>query len=73
MRHIQRFFLVNKKLRQGCCLTPTVLKIYLKSAIKQWSIKCSQTRVHIGDRNLYTVICDNGQVLLTEDEEDADL
>lgn len=30
-------------------------------------------RVHIEDINLYTLICDNDQVLLNEDEEYANL
>lgn len=65
-------FLVNKGLRQGCCLSPTLFKVYLNSALKIWNRKCNSMGVQVGERNIQTLLFADDQVILAEDEEDAE-
>jgi hypothetical protein len=34
-------FNISKGLRQGCCISPTPLKIYIRKALEEWKRKCS--------------------------------
>ena len=33
-------FNITKGLRQGCCISPTVFKIYMRKALEEWKRKC---------------------------------
>ena len=34
-------FNITKGLRQGCCISPTHFKIYIRKALEEWKRKCS--------------------------------
>lgn len=68
---ISDYFKVNKGLRQGCCLSPTLFKLYLNSALKQWIKKINKMGVLIGERNIYSLLFADDQVVLAEDIEDT--
>lgn len=64
-------FVVNKGLRQGCCLSPTLFKIYMNVVLSNWSRKCSKMGIQLEDGHLYTLLFADDQVVLAEDEDDA--
>jgi hypothetical protein len=33
-------FNITKGLRQGCCISPTLFKIYIRKALEEWKRKC---------------------------------
>jgi len=33
-------FNITKRLRQGCCISPTLFKIYIRKALEEWKGKC---------------------------------
>ena len=63
-------FPVTKGLRQGCAIAPTLFKIYLNSALKQWRQKCGSMGIEIGDSRLFTLHFADDQVILAEDDDD---
>ena len=66
-------FFVTKGLKQGCCLSPTLFKIYLETALKEWKRKCANMGVPLEDGGtLYTLCFADDQVVVAQDEEDAD-
>lgn len=64
-------FPVNKGLRQGCCISPTLFKIYIDKALSEWRRKCSQMGVKMEDGTIYSLLFADDQVILAEDEEDV--
>jgi len=34
-------FKITKGLRQGCCISPTLFKFYIRKALEEWKRKCS--------------------------------
>ena len=45
-------FNINKGLRQGCCISTTLFKIYVRKALEEWKRKC------FGKYNIvYTPVC----------------
>ena len=63
-------FLVNKGLRQGCCISPTLFKIYIEEALKRWKKKCKVLGVQMDDDILCSLLFADDQVIVAEDEED---
>lgn len=63
-------FRPTKGVKQGCCLSPTLFKIYLRAALKNWSKKCSPMGVRLRDSHLHTILFADDQVIIAEDEED---
>lgn len=63
---------VNKGLKQGCCISPTLFKVYLNEALTTWRKKCRGMGVRIGDDTLYTLHFADDQAILAEDEADVD-
>lgn len=63
-------FKISKGLRQGCCLSPTLFKIYIQKALTWWMRKCSRMGVEVGEECLYTLLFADDQVLVANDEED---
>lgn len=64
-------FIVNKGLRQGCCISPTLFKIYIDKAIKEWKKKCKVLGVKMEDESLYSLLFADDQIIVAEDEDDV--
>ena len=70
---ITESFLVNKGLRQGCCLSPTLFKIYVSKALHLWKRKCSGMGVALNDDTcMYTLQFADDQVICATDKEDLE-
>lgn len=67
---LSEYFNTTKGLRQGCCLSPTLFKIYLDQALKGWTRKCKSMGLQVGDDTLYSLYFADDQVVIAEDEED---
>ena len=66
-------FYVSKGLKQGCCLSPTLFKIYLEHVLKEWKRKCSGMGVPLNDRDtLFTLCFADDQVVIAQDADDAE-
>lgn len=63
-------FPVDKGLRQGCCVSPTLFKIYVARALYQWKRKCKGMGIDIGDTCLYTLQFADDQVIIANDKDD---
>ena len=63
-------FPISKGLRQGCPIAPTLFKVYLKSALRQWRRKCRNMGISIGNEKLFTLHFADDQVVFAEDEDD---
>lgn len=66
-------FLVTKGLRQGCCVSPTLFKIYAAAALKQWKRKVRGMGIQLNDDMcLYTLQFADDQVVLANDKDDME-
>ena len=65
-------FFTNKGLRQGCCVSPTLFKIYVAKALRQWKRKCNGMGVDLGDVCLYTLQFADDQVIMASDKGDLE-
>lgn len=65
-------FNVTKGLKQGCCLSPTLFKIYIQEALCKWRQKCSGMGLKINDHCLTMLFFADDQVIMASCEEDAD-
>jgi hypothetical protein len=63
-------FNVTKGLRQGCCISPTLFKIYMRRALEEWKRKCHGMGISLENTTLYTLQFANDQVVLAGDKED---
>lgn len=70
-REISKRIKISKGLKQGCCLSPTLFKIYTQEALKQWSRKCSKMGIQVGDTCLYNLLFADDQILIANDEYDV--
>lgn len=59
-------FRVNEGLRQGCCLSPTLYKIYIYEVLKNWSKKCGKMGINV-DENFVHSLSSVCQLILVED------
>jgi hypothetical protein len=50
-------FEVTKGLRQGCCISPTLFKIYVEEALNIWKRKCSGMGYNVDNTTIYATIC----------------
>lgn len=70
---ISTLFIVNKGLRHGCCISPTLFKIYIAKALEKWKKKCSGMGIQIDDDTCaYTLLFADDQVLCADDKEDLE-
>jgi len=69
--NISDSFPVTKSLRQGCYLSPTLLKIYLNEALRRWRRSSSGIQIS-DDRTLYTLHFADDQVVIAQDKEDLE-
>lgn len=68
-----KMFIINKGLRQGCCISPTLFKIYIAKALQQWKKKCSGMGIQIDNNSyLYTLQFANDQVICANNNEDLE-
>lgn len=63
-------FKIDKGLRQGCCLSPTLFKIYLKKSLGKWEKQCKNMGIQINNDTLFTLYFADNQVVIAEDEMD---
>jgi len=69
--NISKEIKISKGLRQGCCIAPTLFKIYLGEALKNWKIKCERMGIKLNDDMLYSLNFADDQVIFAENEYDA--
>ena len=67
---ISEAFSQSKGVKQGSCLSPTLFKIYLYNALKQWTRKCSPMGIWVEDTPIYTMLFADDQVVFAEDQQD---
>ena len=65
-------FNITKGLRQGFCISPTLLKIYIRKALEEWKRKCHGMGVPLENITLYTLQFADDQVVLAGDKEDLE-
>lgn len=69
-KYITEEFPVTKGLRQGCCISPTLFKIYVACALKQWKRKVHGMGVELDNGCIYTLQFADDQVVIANDMED---
>jgi hypothetical protein len=65
-------FHITKVLRQGCCISPTLFKIFIRKALEEWKGKCHGMGIPLENITLYTLQFAEYQVVLAGDKEDLD-
>lgn len=66
-------FTVTKGLRQGCCISPTLFKVYLESALTRWKRKCEAMGIPGDDTStIYTLAFADDQVVIAQDTDDIE-
>ena len=65
-------FNITKGLRQGCCISRTLFKIYIRKALEEWKLKCHGVGIPLENTTLYTLQFADDQVVLAEDKEDLE-
>lgn len=64
-------FNITKGLKQGCCISPTLFKIYLEQALKIWKRKCNGMGIPLNDNTtLFTLCFADDQIVIAQDHED---
>ena len=48
-------FNITKGLRQGCCISPTFSKTYIRKALEEWKCKCSGMGIPLENITLCTL------------------
>ena len=59
-------------LRQECCISPTLFKIYMWKTLEEWEHKCSGMGIPLENTTLYTLQFADDQVVLVGDKEDLE-
>jgi hypothetical protein len=57
-------FSITKGLHQGCCISPTFFKIYIRKALEEWKRKCHGMGISLENMTLYTLQFADYQVFL---------
>lgn len=65
-------FSINKGLKQGCSLSPTLFKIYIQEALSEWRNKIANMGLYLDDKCLTSLFFADDQVIIACDEDDAD-
>jgi hypothetical protein len=56
-------FNITKGLRQGCCISPTLFKIYVSIALEEWKRKCHRMGIPLENITLHTLQFADDQVV----------
>jgi hypothetical protein len=65
-------FNITEGLRQGCCISPTLFKVYIRKALEEWKRKCHGMGIPLGNITLYTLQFADDQVVLVGNKEDLE-
>lgn len=65
-------FKITKGLRQGCCISLMLFKIYVKKALSKWKQKCHGMGIPLTDTIVYTLQFADDQAVLASDKEDLE-
>lgn len=65
-------FKITKGLRQGCCISPTLFKIYIKQALIKWKQKCSGMGIPLENTIVYSLQFADDQAVIAGDKEDLE-
>lgn len=63
-------FNISKGLRQGCCISPTLFKVYIKEALRKWKRKCAGMGVPLENTTIYSLQFADDQAVIAGDNED---
>lgn len=72
---ISKGFTANKGLKQECCLSPTLFKIYLEQVLKPWKRKCHKMGIPINNATLYILlhVCfADDQIIAAQEHDDLE-
>jgi len=62
-------FYKTKGLRQGCSLSPTLFKIYIKNALENLQKKCAKMGLEIQDTTIYSMVFADDELLIAQEYE----
>jgi hypothetical protein len=69
-------FNITKVLRQGCCISPTLSKIYIRKALEEWKRECHGMGIPLENTTMYTTMYTlqfaDDQAVLAGDKEDLE-
>jgi len=65
-------FEVMKGLRQGCCVSSTVFKIYEEKSLNNWKRKCSGMGYNVDNTRTYILQFADDQVVMAQSKEDLE-
>ena len=66
-------FYITKELHQGCCISPTLFKIYVRKALEEWKRKCHGMGISLQNTvTQYTLQFADDQVVLAGVKEDLE-
>jgi len=65
-------FEVKKGLRQGCCIPPTLFKIYIEKALNIWKRKCFGMGYNVDNTTIYTLQFADDQVVMAQSKENLE-
>ena len=65
-------FNITKGLLQGCCISSTLFKIYIRKVLEEWKCKCSGMGIPLENATLYTRQFADDQVFSAGDKEDLE-
>lgn len=65
-------FTPTKGLKQGCCLSPTLFKIYLEQTLRIWKQKCENMGIPLNNTNIYSLSFADDQVIMAQDYDDIE-
>ena len=65
-------FNITKGLHQGCCISPTLFRIFIQKALEEWKRKCSGMGIPLENTTLYTFQSADDQIVLAGDKEDLE-
>lgn len=72
-KNLSQEFTVNKGLRQGCCVSPTLFKVYVSRALRKWKKKCGPMGIELDDNSyLYSLQFADDQVIMANDKDDLE-